>query len=48
MENSLQAMIQGDLPVEATLADIAKKLRRLDKMKMWSRKHYLAGPAPAE
>lgn len=48
MQAQLQQMIDGSLPVEATLKDIAKKLRRLDNMKMWSRKHYLAAPATGE
>lgn len=48
MQANLQPMIEGELPVEATLKDVASKLRRLDKMKMWSRKHYLAGPTVTE
>lgn len=45
MQANLPLMIQGELPVDATLSEIADKLRRLDAMKMWTRKHYLAGPA---
>ena len=48
MQANLQPMIMGQQPVEATLQDISKKLRRLDEMKMWTRKHYLAGPATGE
>ncbi len=45
MQANLQPMVVGEMPVEATLKDISQKLRRLDNMKMWTRKHYLAGPA---
>ena len=48
MSANLQPMITGAAPVDATMADIAQKLRRLDKMKMWTRKHYLAGPATGD
>ena len=44
MQANLQPMIMGDLPVEATLKDISKKLRGLENMKSWTRKHYLAAP----
>lgn len=37
----LTGMANGEKPVEATLDQIGKRLRKLDKMKMWSRKHYL-------
>ena len=45
MQTNLPLMVQGEKPVDATLDDIGAKLRRLDSMKMWTRKHYLAGPA---
>lgn len=41
-EAHLQEMAVGELPVQATLEKIGERLRRLDEMKMWSRKHYLA------
>lgn len=41
MQTNLQPMIAGEVPVDATLERIGDKLRNLDKMKMWSRKHYL-------
>ena len=44
MQANLQPMIMGDLPVEATLKDISKKLRGLENMKSSTRKHYLAAP----
>ena len=44
MQANFQPMIMGDLPVEATLKDISKKLRGLENMKSWTRKHYLAAP----
>lgn len=43
MQAKLPQVIRGELPLQATMDDIATKLRRLDKMKMWTRKHYLAG-----
>lgn len=48
MQANLQPMVNGEKPVDATLEDISDKLRRLDNMKMWSRKHYLAAPATGQ
>jgi len=47
MSANMQPMISGEIPIEATMKNIAKKLRKLDKMKMWSRKHYLTS-APTD
>lgn len=41
-EAHLQEMAMGEIPVQATLERIGERLRKLDDMKMWSRKHYLA------
>lgn len=40
-EAHLTGMATGEKPVEATLERIGERLRKLDEMKMWSRKHYL-------
>lgn len=44
LQGHLQQMVLGDIPIETTMTDIAQKLRRLDRMKVWTRKHYLAAP----
>jgi len=45
MQANLQPMVTGEVKVEETLVDVAKRLRRLDSMRMWTRKHYLTAPS---
>ena len=45
MQANLQPMVTGEVKVEETMADVAKRLRKLDTMKMWTRKHYLTAAA---
>lgn len=41
METALTNIMVNDAPVQATMTSVGDRLRKLDEMKMWSRKHYL-------
>ncbi|MBU2863503.1 maltose/maltodextrin ABC transporter substrate-binding protein MalE [Reinekea forsetii] len=41
MEFALAEIVNNNAPVKTTIESVGTRLRKLDKMKMWSRKHYL-------
>ena len=43
VQNMFGIIGTGEATVEPTVKSVADRLRKLDKMKMWRRRHYLAG-----